>query len=514
MGDAFGAFRATFGGATLLRLTRNYRSGGHVVAAARAVVAANARRVDKRLWTSRAAGARVAVIRVEGGPGAEARHAARWVADALAADAALRPRDVAVLCRSAAPALRAVERELVRRDVKCAVVGAHAFADRPPVRLALAYLRLVLNECDDDAARCALLARRGVGPKAVEALEARGLPLVGACRDPPARWGTADARRAADAVLALLDAAWAALRGRAPVRSALAVLEAAVLEAADDRDAAVTLLNQLKRVAAAREADAAAAGAAGPEALRAFLDSAALAPAEAEGADGGGVTLCTIHKAKGLEWPRVLLVRANDGVLPATHRDDGAALAGAARSPDKVRRRGADDHADEERRLFHVAITCARDAFAASSARRRRFARGEGGAPRRPPAQVLDAPARRAVGRRRAGRGRRGAALALPRPPPRGRRRPPDRRRRRRRRRRPAAPRALAAAARRRPRAPRPAARPLRRARRPRAARGRRLRDRRRRVPPRRARARRRRRRRAARARQQPSRRVRAGGSR
>ena len=62
-----------------MHLTRNYRSGGHVVDAARAVVAAIERRVDKRLWTAAPRGERVLVAKVDGGPAAEARreHAER-----------------------------------------------------------------------------------------------------------------------------------------------------------------------------------------------------------------------------------------------------------------------------------------------------------------------------------------------------------------------------------------------------------------------------------------------------
>ena len=164
MGDAFGSFARRFPGATLLRLTRNYRSGGHVVSAARAVVAANAARVDKALWTARPDGSKLEILRVEGGPGAEARAAAREVAKLL--DAGAKPRDVAVLCRSAAPALRCAENALTKLGVPCQIAGSNRFFERAPVAAALAHLRLVANELDDDAcAMCLAEGCRGLGAK-------------------------------------------------------------------------------------------------------------------------------------------------------------------------------------------------------------------------------------------------------------------------------------------------------------------------------------------------------------
>ena len=90
---AFDAFRRVFEGASVLPLTRNYRSGGHVVAAA-LVVRKVQGRVDKDLWTARSDGEPVAVLKVEGGP-RRARVVARRIQALLRT---CRPKDVAVLC--------------------------------------------------------------------------------------------------------------------------------------------------------------------------------------------------------------------------------------------------------------------------------------------------------------------------------------------------------------------------------------------------------------------------------
>ncbi|KAK7235533.1 ATP-dependent DNA helicase [Aureococcus anophagefferens] len=392
MGDAFGSFARRFPGATLLRLTRNYRSGGHVVSAARAVVAANAARVDKALWTARPDGSKLEILRVEGGPGAEARAAAREVAKLL--DAGAKPRDVAVLCRSAAPALRCAENALTKLGVPCQIAGSNRFFERAPVAAALAHLRLVANELDDDAcAKCLAEGCRGLGAKSVEALRRGGGPLLGACRTAAARGTLAPQQTAAlRDLLARLDALYDAVASRtaaaSPVRSALRLLDDVLAPPVDGGDAkkreerrtARELLEELRGVAGERERELEAA-APGLDALRHFLDTAMVAPDASEGVGDavGTVTLCTIHKSKGLEWPHVLLLRATDGVFPARLRDAaGDAAAGSLNgSPSRLRRRDEAAHLEEERRLFHVAITRAERTFAALHATRE--ADGNGG---------------------------------------------------------------------------------------------------------------------------------------
>ena len=104
----------------------------------------------------------MAILKVEGGPQAEARVVARRIQALLRT---CRPKDVAVLCRSAAPALRLVEKRLTELHIKCRVVGGQRFFERPVVNAALSYLRLARNELDDAAAETVLLQRPGLGPR-------------------------------------------------------------------------------------------------------------------------------------------------------------------------------------------------------------------------------------------------------------------------------------------------------------------------------------------------------------
>ena len=84
--------------------------------------------------------------------------------------------------------------------------------------------------------------------------------------------------------------------------------------------------------------------------------------------DSDEVSLTTIHRAKGLEWPHVVLVRANDGVLPASARASDAADGCDAKAAVMLAPRDDAKRLEEERRLFHVAITRARESFVVTHA--------------------------------------------------------------------------------------------------------------------------------------------------
>jgi len=229
----------------------------------------------------------------------------------------------------------------------------------------IAYLRLAVNPADDVAFRRAVAApSRGIGKatldRLAEAARARGIPLLAACAALPAELSP-KARRA------LED--FARLIGRLAGRRATVTVPALIDEVAGSsgyRDAlkaqrtaeADARLENIEELVAASEEFVAAqeAAGAGDAPLEAFLDSMALV-ADVDSLDGTdeGVTLMTLHSAKGLEFPAVFLTGMEEGVFPHSRSMD---------DPEEL---------EEERRLFYVGVTRAEQRLWLSYALHRRI---------------------------------------------------------------------------------------------------------------------------------------------
>jgi DNA helicase-2/ATP-dependent DNA helicase PcrA len=258
---------------------------------------------------------------------------------------------------------RALEEALRRGGVPYQIIGAISFYARREVRDLVAYLRLVVNPADDEAfLRAVQVPRRGLGLSSLAALQAAaaqwGRSLLAtaeiADRVPELR---PQARRGLTEFAALL----AELRGAAdaaPAQMLERVIEAVQYEQFLESEGP----EGLERVENVRELLAAAAewseevDADDPGTpLERFLATAALTTsAEQAGGDPDGVTLMTVHTAKGLEWPVVVVAGLEDGLFP---------LSRALETP---------EGAEEERRLAYVAVTRARDRLCLTWARARR----------------------------------------------------------------------------------------------------------------------------------------------
>lgn len=342
-------FERHFPGARVVALEQNYRSTAPILDVSGALIAHNAQRRGKRLFTDRTGGERVRLY-----TGEDERGEARWVADRfeeLHADHAW--NEMAVLMRTNAQT-RAFEEELTRRRLPHRVVGGLRFWQRAEIKDALAYLRLVLNR-DDVLAfeRVVNVPARGIGAVTLDALRDHanetGQPITTASRELPASL-TNRARIALEGFWKLVDEA---RRQRDELEAADLVgwlLESSGLLALydGDDDDRVARRENLQQLASA-VAEATLAG----QDLGEFLDSVALLEEgdDAEAADA--VSLMTLHAAKGLEFDAVILAGLEDGLLPhASSRDD-------------------DDGLEEERRLAYVGMTRARQWLALTGARSR-----------------------------------------------------------------------------------------------------------------------------------------------
>jgi ATP-dependent DNA helicase UvrD/PcrA len=355
-------FLKDFPGAKLVRLEENYRSTQVVLDAANGVIAENSGRIGKTLTTRRRGGESVTLVAA-----ADERDEAEWVARELQKRSAASDwaySEMAVLYRTNSQS-RALEEAFRRAGVPYRLIGAISFYERREVKDLLAYLRLTANPADDEAfLRAVAVPRRGLGETSLATLSRAsvqwGKPLLEtariADRVPDLRPNVRDAFRAFAGVI---DAA--AQRQHLPPADLLeyiigainyeAVLLAEGPEGADRwenvRELIAGAANWSEEVTAAEDETATP--------LERFLAEAALlSSADTVVGEEQGVTLMTLHTAKGLEWPVVVMTGLEHGLFP---------LARAEEQPAGL---------EEERRLCYVGLTRAKDKLYLTWARARR----------------------------------------------------------------------------------------------------------------------------------------------
>jgi len=380
-------FEQDFPEATIVRLEQNYRSTQVILDAASAVIQQNRNRKDKRLWTDRAGGRPVLYFRA-GDDLEEADFIVRVARDARAEDFG---STVAVLYRTNAQS-RAIEDALMREGLAYKIIGGVRFYERKEIKDALAYLKLVINPHDDVSFRRVVnVPARGIGKGVMESLSA--IDPAAAARDQTpllaAGLGEVYSSRSLWARLvyavdesALAPRALTSLRvfrdlmlGLADLarHETVAVTVAKMLdqsgylqdlrdEKSEDAEGRIENLNEL--VSAAREYETREADAS----LGGFVDRLSLLSEtdEESGAPDASVWLMTMHAAKGLEFPVVVMAGLEEGVFPhARSSEDEAQL-------------------EEERRLCYVGMTRAQERLVlAGAARRRVFGEYQATAPSR-----------------------------------------------------------------------------------------------------------------------------------
>src|SRR5213082_2387678 len=321
-------FESDFGDATIVKLERNYRSTQIILDAASAVIRENRNRQDKRLWTDRTGGARITYFR-GGDELEEADFITRTARGALADDV---EATVAVLYRTNAQS-RTIEDALMREGIAYKVVGGVRFYERKEVKDALAYMRLVINPHDDVSLRRVVnVPARGIGKGVMDAVESIGpatagdesLPLLAAGLQPALSANSLWARvvrgledraftgRAAASLAVFRDliAALTEMARRESVSIAIGKMldqSGYLQDLRDERneDAEGRIENLAELVSAAREYESRE-----PEpSLGGFVDRLSLLSDvdEEEGSRDARVWMMTLHSAKGLEFPVVIM---------------------------------------------------------------------------------------------------------------------------------------------------------------------------------------------------------------
>ncbi|MDP1878260.1 MAG: DNA helicase PcrA [Actinomycetota bacterium] len=343
-------FERDYPAATTVMLEQNYRSTQTILTAANAVIARNAGRREKRLWTDSGSGEPV-VAYVADDEHDEASFIANEI-DRLGDTEEVRPSDVAVFYRTNAQS-RSIEEIFIRVGLPYRVVGGTRFYERREVRDAIAYLRALANPEDEVSLRRVLnTPKRGIGDRAEAMVEAFGqrerISFAAALERAAEAPGIAARSRASiEAFTTMMSDLRTVLEaGADPATVLQAVLEqsgylAELQASADPQDETrVENLAELESVAqefATQNPDGTLAD---------FLERVSLVADSDEIPDaddtGGVVTLMTLHTAKGLEFPVVFLTGMEDGVFP------------------HMRSLGDPRELEEERRLAYVGITRAR----------------------------------------------------------------------------------------------------------------------------------------------------------
>jgi len=333
-------FEHDFPGAKVIRLERNYRSTGHILAAASHLIAHNEGRLGKTLRTEDVDGEKVTVTGSWDSE-EEARAIGEEIEELQRGGNKL--NDVAILVRASFQ-MREFEDRFVTLGLPYRVIGGPRFYERAEIRDALAYLRVINSPADDLAfERIVNVPKRGLGDATVQMLHdharKRRIPLSEAAR---AVVETDELKPKARGSLRDLLVNFDRWRAQREVTSHTELAEIVLDESGytemwqKDRSAdAAGRLENLKELVRSMEEF---------ENLQGFLEHISLVMDRDGGAEDDAVSLMTLHSAKGLEFDNVFLPGWEEGLFPSQRTLDEQGRAGL----------------EEERRLAHVGLTRAR----------------------------------------------------------------------------------------------------------------------------------------------------------
>jgi DNA helicase-2/ATP-dependent DNA helicase PcrA len=368
-------FEQDFPEAKIVRLEQNYRSTQVILDAATAVIRQNTNRKDKRLWTDRQGGSKIVYFR-----GNDELEEADFITRSIKAR---RQEDVrslmAVLYRTNAQS-RAIEDSLMREAIPYKIIGGVRFYERKEIKDALAFLKLIINPHDDVSLRRVInVPARGIGKGVMDSLQAIDPEAVISDAPPLLAAGlqeVSSARSLWGKAMYAIDESKLASRATASLRAfrdlIVNLAEAArhdvisivlgkmldqtgylnSLREENSEDANDRIENLMELVSAARDYESH-----DPEAsLGGFVDRLSLLSEtdEESGNREARVWLMTMHAAKGLEFPMVIIAGMEEGLFPHS--------------------RSGEDEAEieEERRLCYVGLTRAEEKLILTSAERRR----------------------------------------------------------------------------------------------------------------------------------------------
>lgn len=339
-------FESSFPNTTIVRLEENYRSTQNIIEVSNRIIEKNVNRKKKTLFTKNKEGEKIGLI-AGFDEHDEAARITTKVAELM--EDGVSPNDIAVLYRANFQS-RVLEEAFLTMDIPYRVLGTRFF-DRKEVKDTLTYMKAALNrESELDITRTINTPLRGIGKVTVNKLLSGGIDaLEGKAREKVRQYFNI-----------LEDIQKSVLRDKASEALAYTLKRSGIQESlsgkGEEEEERLQNVKELVSLAVNRYDDFAA-----PEGILRILEDAALATDQDEldertEKSSDGVTLMTIHAAKGLEYTYVFITGLEDGLFP--HERAESAHGGRV-----------DD--EEERRLFYVALTRAKEKVFLSYAQQR-----------------------------------------------------------------------------------------------------------------------------------------------
>jgi DNA helicase-2/ATP-dependent DNA helicase PcrA len=337
-------FKKDFPEAAVIKLEQNYRSTGIILDAANAVIKNNEHRMVKELWTEGKKGEKIRFCAA-----GDEREEAAWICENIRR---LRARkvplgEIAVLYRMHAQS-RVLEEMLMRAGIPYRVYGGTRFYDRREIKDALAYLRVLVNPDDDVALKRIInVPKRAIGDATVDVLEEHAhelnVPLFSALHQLPDRLSSRP-RKCVESFVEMMDRLNDRRKAMPLGDFAKLLMEESGLikqyEDSNDEEELQKRDNLLEFLGAVNEYENLTEEAT----LENYLENVALVTDLDMQEDAPQhTTLMTLHSAKGLEYRAVFIAGMEDGLLPS------------------ARSKLEENRLEEERRLFYVGITRAKE---------------------------------------------------------------------------------------------------------------------------------------------------------
>jgi len=358
-------FEKDFPETKIITLEQNYRSTQNILNAANHMVRKNRLRKEKKLWTENHEGDLLTFYVAEDEMD-EARFVVQKIMEQIGSSSSqgfsksssMDYRNIAVFYRINAQS-RAIEDELVKHQIPYTIVGGMRFYERKEIKDILAYLRLIANPADGLSLRRIInVPTRGIGEKTIERIEAfsreKGLSLYEGLKQALKEdWLTPISKEKVEEFLHLIEEFREEAKALSLSQLTLALLaktgylQRLKEEGTDEAFSKMENIDELVNVVMEFEK--------GEEvSLEIFLDKVSLVTdIDLYEDKGNRVSLMTLHCAKGLEFPLVFIVGIEEGLLPHYRRGEEI------------------EDMEEERRLFYVGITRAKERLFLSRAEKR-----------------------------------------------------------------------------------------------------------------------------------------------